>query len=162
LLFGVNETNTPATNDSVVVSGTLNNTGTGTLKVVNLGPPLNVGDSFTLFSKPLVNGNVLTVSGSGVVWNNKLAVDGSIQVISVVPSFTSGGAARLPDGNIKLTANGVIGSTYKLWATTNLTLSPISSTWTLISSGTVTTSPFTINDLSATNYPRRFYIFSAP
>jgi autotransporter-associated beta strand protein len=163
LLFAVNETNTPATNDSVVVTGTLNNTGAGTtLKVVNLGPPLNVGDSFTLFSKPLVNGSALTVSGSGVVWNNKLAVDGSIQVVSVVPSFTSGGAARLPDGNIALTANGAVGSTYKLWATTNLALSPISSTWTLLSSGTVTTSPFTINDLTATNFTRRFYIFSAP
>src|SRR5262249_7575264 len=106
--------------------------------------------------------NALTFTSDGLLWTNKLAIDGSIQVVAIVPTVTSGGIARLPNGNIAITATGAIGSTYKLWATTNLALSPISSTWTLLNSGTVTTSPFTINDLTATNYPRRFYIFSAP
>jgi len=68
----------------------------------------------------------------------------------------------VPDGNISLTATGAIGSTYKLWASTNVALTPITTTWTLLNSGTVTASPFTINDLTATNFTRRFYIFSAP
>jgi hypothetical protein len=101
---------------------------------------------------------------AGVVWQNNLAVDGSIQVASLAaaPAFSPGGVSELPDGNISLTATGPIGETYKLWASTNVALAPISSTWTLLQSGTITASPFTIHDLTATNYPRRFYIFSTP
>ena len=99
------------------------------------------------------------------MWQNDLAVDGSITVSSLVvppPTFNPGSVAALPDGNKSLTATGTLGATYKLWASTNVALAPITSTWTLLSSGTITTSPFTINDLTATNYPRRFYIFSSP
>jgi autotransporter-associated beta strand protein len=148
--------------DSVVVSGTLNNIGTGTVKVTNLGPALQAGDTFTLFNKPVVGGASLAISGAGAAWTNRLAIDGSIRVISTVPNFATGGVVRLPDRNISLTAVGSVGSTYKLWASTNIALTPISTTWTLLSSGTVTVSPFTINDLTATNFPRRFYIFSTP
>jgi hypothetical protein len=31
-----------------------------------------------------------------------------------------------------------------------------------LNSGTITASPFTNIDLTATNYPRRFYLFSTP
>ncbi len=164
LLFAVNGTNTPATNDQVVVTGTLTKTGAGTLKVVNLGPALSVGDTFTLFSQPLAGGSGVTVSGGGATWVNNLQTSGSITVASIIPppSFTTGGTTRLPDGNISLTATGTVGGTYKLWATSDLTLKPIASTWTLLTSGTITTSPFTITDLNATNFTQRFYIFSAP
>jgi fibronectin-binding autotransporter adhesin len=151
-------------NDVIAVTGTLTQTGAGTLKVTNLGPILQVGDSFTLFSKPVVGGASLTVSGGGAVWANNLAVDGSIKVVSLIPApnFNPGSVASLPDGNKSVTGTGTIGSTYKLWASTNVALTPITTTWTLLSSGTVTTSPFTINDLTATNFTQRFYIFSAP
>jgi hypothetical protein len=68
-----------------MVTGILTNTGTGTLTVTNLGAtPLVAGDSFTLFSQPLANGSALTiVSDGGVVWTNRLEVDGSIAVVSV-------------------------------------------------------------------------------
>jgi fibronectin-binding autotransporter adhesin len=71
-------------NDLVVVSGALN-AGTGTVTVTNLGPTLAAGDKFTLFNQPVANGNLLAVSGggTGVTWTNLLAVDGSIQVLSV-------------------------------------------------------------------------------
>jgi hypothetical protein len=105
---------------------------------------------------------VLGVSGAGAVWNNRLAIDGSIRVVSVTPTFAPGGIVRLPDRNMSLTANGSVGSTYKLWASTNIALTPITTTWTLLNSGTVTATPFTINDLTATNFTRRFYIFSSP
>lgn len=78
------------------------------------------------------------------------------------PEFTENGVARMSDGNVSLTAVGEAGSTYTLWTTTNLTLAPVSTTWTPLTSGTVTVSPFTINDYEATNFPARFYMFSAP
>lgn len=154
-------------NDLVVVSGALNNTGAGTVAVANLGPALAAGDRFTLFSRPLVNGNALTVvSGPGVTWTNKLAVDGSIEVLAVAggmpPGFPPGAVTSLPDGNISLTATGALGATYRLWASTNVASTPITATWTLLSSGTITASPFTVFDLAATNHPRRFYLFSTP
>ena len=160
----VNRSVSPS-NDVIAVTGTLTKTGAGTLTVANLGPALQVGDRFTLFSKPVVGGASLTVSGGAVTWTNKLVVDGSIQVVSLstpAPNFTPGSVVSLPDGNKSVTGTGTIGSTYKLWASTNVTLTPITTTWTLLNSGTITASPFTINDLTATNFPRRFYIFSAP
>jgi fibronectin-binding autotransporter adhesin len=72
-------------NDFVVVIGTLNKIGAGNLTVANVGPALQVGDKFTLFSQPLVNGGALTVTGAGATWQNDLATDGSITVLTVAP-----------------------------------------------------------------------------
>ena len=80
----VNESVSPS-NNLCVVSGTLANTGAGTVTVTNLGPTPVIGDSFKLFSKPVVSGGVLTIipaPGVGLAWTNKLAIDGSIAVIS--------------------------------------------------------------------------------
>ena len=164
LFVEVDRTASPSS-DYVNVSGALTNAGTGTVMVTNLGTSvLAVGDSFTLFNQVLVNGDALTVIGAGAIWTNKLAYDGSIEVVSLLapPNFSPGGTARLPDGNISLTATGGLGAVYKLWASPDVALTPITTTWTLLSSGTVTTSPFTLTDLNATNYPQRFYLFSAP
>ena len=72
--------------DKTIVSGTLANTGTGTITVINLGATLQAGDSFALFNKAVANGAALVVSGAGVSWTNKLAVDGTIAVSSTVAS----------------------------------------------------------------------------
>jgi hypothetical protein len=78
LAIEVNKAASPS-NDLITVSGTLSNGGTGTLNVSNLGPALSVGDVFFVFNKPVANGNAIAVTGGGVGWVNKLAVDGSIQ-----------------------------------------------------------------------------------
>ena len=80
VLMALNKTNSPATNDSLVVTGTL--TGGGTLTVTNLGPALVAGDSFKLFSKA-VSGFTTTNLPSGYTWVNNLAANGSITVQSV-------------------------------------------------------------------------------
>jgi autotransporter-associated beta strand protein len=83
-------------NDVIVVSGVLTNTGIGTVIVANLGPALVPGDKFILFNHPLLHGGALKVTGGGVygavvAWINSLASDGSITVQSVLPklNFTS-------------------------------------------------------------------------
>ncbi len=158
----VNKTNTPSTNDLVIVAGTLTKTSTGTLKVTNLGPSLSIGDSFTLFSKPVTGGAALTVSGVGIVWTNRLAIDGSIAVVSFLsaPVVTSGGVSVLPNGNVSLTATGSVGAPYTLLGTTNL-LTPRAS-WQVITSGTVSTSPFTVTDTTASGSAQKFYLFRTP
>ncbi len=77
-------------NDLVTVAGVLTNSGTGTLTLNNLGPALAVGDKFTLFSPALPNGGALTlVSPAGVTFTNQLANDGSITVLTAMPSSAS-------------------------------------------------------------------------
>jgi autotransporter-associated beta strand protein len=90
LAIEVNKSLSPS-NDLVLVSGVLTNTGTGTLTVSNLGPALAIGDKFTLFSKPVQSGAALTVSGAGVKWANNLEGDGSISVIGPILNFTQVG-----------------------------------------------------------------------
>ena len=88
LSIEVNRSASP-TSDKTVVSGTLVNTGTGTVTVTNRGAALHAGDVFTLFNKAVNGGANLKVIGAGVTWANNLAVDGTISVSSTTaPSFS--------------------------------------------------------------------------
>jgi len=71
-------------NDVITVTGTLVNSGTGSVIVTNVGPALVVGDKFTLFNQPVSGGTALTVTGGYANWLNHLAADGSIQVQSLI------------------------------------------------------------------------------
>jgi hypothetical protein len=78
------------------------NTGTGTLIVsnVNVSLPFALGDKFSVFNQPVSNGGALTISpppGSGLAWQNNLAVDGSIAVVT---------ALAINRTNITLTVSG--------------------------------------------------------
>ncbi len=80
----LNRTNVGATNDMIACASV---TAGGTLTVTNLGPDLITGDTFKLFSVP-VSGSFTTVnlpttfSSGTYVWTNKLAIDGTIKVLS--------------------------------------------------------------------------------
>jgi len=94
------EVDTPAgfpANDSITVFGVLTNAGVGAVMVMTNGPALQLNDTFTI-SAAIPNGEALTVFGGGVVWTNKLAVDGSIQVVSLTP---------VAPPNLKVTAIGL-------------------------------------------------------
>jgi fibronectin-binding autotransporter adhesin len=111
-------------NDVVVVVGTLTKVGAGTLTVANLGPTLQVGDKFTLFSQPLVNGGAVTITGGSATWINNLATDGSITVATVTAP---------PTLNVNQTGNNLqfswTASGYKLQAQTNTLNVGIGSNW---------------------------------
>jgi autotransporter-associated beta strand protein len=154
------------TND--LVTGIKTNTYGGILMVTNVGgSPLQVGDSFQLFSANSYADSFETILyPEGYTFTNSLAVNGRIGVAAVnpaaAPNFSASGVVKMPDGNFSLTATGSVGSPYQLWASTDVALSPILSTWTLLTNGTVPVSPFTIIDTTATNFPQRFYLFSTP
>jgi autotransporter-associated beta strand protein len=111
-------------NDVVVVSGALTKVGAGTLTVANIGPTLQVGDKFTLFSQPLTGGSAVTVTGGSATWVNNLEVDGSITVATVLAP---------PTLNFTPTGGGLqfswTGSGYKLQAQTNSLSVGISNNW---------------------------------
>lgn len=98
----------------------------GAVNVVNAGGPLAVGDKFTLFSQPVINGGALTVTGSGATWINDLAVDGSItvQTVTVVTPPTLG-VARVGN-NLQFSWTG---SGFKLQAQTNNLSVGLSNNW---------------------------------
>jgi fibronectin-binding autotransporter adhesin len=150
------------------VAGVSSLTYGGSLIVTNIGSsPLQVGDSFKLFAATTyASAFTNVVYPAGYTFTDNLAVNGTITVltapVTTPPNFPPGGISFLPDGNISLTATGAVGATYTLWASTDVVARPITTTWSNLSSGTITVSPFTIDDLDATNHPQRFYLFSAP
>jgi autotransporter-associated beta strand protein len=173
-VFKVNKSLSPAqSNDVASVSGALSASGTGTLTVTNYGPALVVGDRFVLFNGAVSGGSALTIAGggTGVTWTNKLATDGSVQVLSistVVPvtvpphigSFTLGAA------NLVINAtNGVTGGIYYLLGTTNLT-KPLGQ-WASLATNVVTTNgvanafTFTGTNVVIPGDAQQFYILSS-
>jgi autotransporter-associated beta strand protein len=154
LAIEVNKSLSPS-NDLVVVSGVLTNTGTGTLTVSNLGPALAVGDTFTLFSQPVLNGAAMTVIGGGATWTNNLAVDGSISVVSI-PVVTPPILNYTRIGNsLQFTWTG----SFKLQAQTNSLSVGIRSNWGDYPGGG--TSPITV-PIDATQATVFFRLAPAP
>jgi autotransporter-associated beta strand protein len=94
--------NTSPSNDTVRVTGTLTNSGSGVVTLVNLGTnALTAGERFHVFNQPLLNGAALTVtSDGGVVWSNRLAVDGSLEVARVVNLNPAPLAATAANGQL--------------------------------------------------------------
>lgn len=77
-------------NDVISVSGSLSSSGTGAVTVTNIGTSgLAVGDRFQIFSRQVSGANTLSVTGGGMIWTNKLGIDGSIAVLSVAPSVAT-------------------------------------------------------------------------
>lgn len=88
--------------DKASVTGTLASSGTGTITVTNLGTTLQVGDTFTLFNKPVTGGSTLVVTGGGVAWANMLAANGTIQVIPGVDTNPTNITTVVNNGNLEL------------------------------------------------------------
>jgi len=88
--------------DKANITGTLTSTGTGSVTVTNLGADLQVGDTFTLFNKPLTGGNSLIVVGGGVTWNNHLGTDGAISVSGSVATTATNLTASFTSSNLTL------------------------------------------------------------
>lgn len=82
------------------------------------------------------------------------------QLPPIAPTLSS--PTLLGDGNYGFSATGYNGQSYRVWASSDVTLTPITTTWTQIGSGTFGGSPATITDLDATNHVQRFYLLSVP
>lgn len=87
LILYLNRTNSQ-NGDELVVNGIL--TGGGTLAVTNLGPTLQVGDTFQLFNEAASGfTTILLPSVAPYTWANNLATSGSIQVVPLSLAPTS-------------------------------------------------------------------------
>jgi hypothetical protein len=159
LLFKVNKS-LAQRNDKIVVAQDLNNAGTGSLTLTNVGPGLTAGDNFQLFNKPIPNGSALTlVSDSSVVWTNKLEVDGSVEVVSastVVPTTPTNLVYSVSGGSLQLSWP----PSYQGWSLQVQTNVPggITPSWyTLPGSESVTTMSFPLNVQNPSVFYRLIY-----
>jgi pectin methylesterase-like acyl-CoA thioesterase len=82
--------------------------------------------------------------------------------LTLIGSPSLGTPTLLGNGSVQFTFNGIAGTGYRIWASTNVALAPITSTWTLLSTGSFTASPVVFADAQATNFPQRFYILTLP
>lgn len=73
-----------------------------------------------------------------------------------------GQPARMGDGSVQFSISGVPCRSYRVWASSNVALTPVTSTWTQLGSGTFGDTPTSFTDTSAMNYPTRFYIVTMP
>jgi fibronectin-binding autotransporter adhesin len=106
----------------------------------------------------------VTVLGAGAGTPASLQiVSGGLNLVvaaaSTQPKFS--GVVKLSDNNFQLSFTGPSGQTYIVHATTNLTLTPVSS-WPIIGTGTFSSGVNMFSDLSATNFPQQFYLITTP
>ena len=101
---------------------------------------------------------------SVIISNSAGSVTSSVVTLTVITptSPTMSGGAQLSNGNFQFSIAGTQGADYRVWATTNITLTPIIGTWNLLSSGTFGVGPVMFIDSLATNFPQRFYIITTP
>jgi hypothetical protein len=101
-----------------------------------------------------------------VVANSSGSVTSSVVSLTVIvpeaPVTDSSTIQKLGDGNLQFSFSGTQNASYRVWATADLTLTPITSTWNLVGSGTFGASPVSFTDLNSTNFPQRFYIITSP
>lgn len=125
ILASLNKSSAPS-NSFVSVGGSINNSG-GTLKLLNFGPSLVVGDRFVIFNEP-VAGAALTIVSPGFTVTNNLAVDGSVTVTAVASSGTGQLAATISGGQLNLSWP-VVWAGLHLQSQTNSLATGLSTNW---------------------------------
>jgi autotransporter-associated beta strand protein len=160
-------------NDLISVTGMITNngagTGTGTVTITNIGSvSLAVGDTFQVFNKAVTNGATMTVTGggSGVTWNNNLAVNGSVQVATIpVPLLTNSPTIisfTLQGGNVAIGAtNGTAGANAYLLMGTNIT-EPLNQ-WLTVATDSIGSGSFSFTATNAVTAgsAQQYYILSS-
>lgn len=163
MLMELSRNGSVLTNDEVQVGAGL--TYGGSLVVTNIGvTPLAAGDRFKLFTAAAYLGSFSSVSlpvlGANLSWTNKLAVDGSIEVVGgPAPQFT--GISK-SGTNIILTGTGGIANTSYVVLTATNVAQPLSE-WTSIATNQFGAGGnFTFTNGINPGTPQRFFLLRWP
>lgn len=102
------------------------------------------------------------ITALGLDWDTSyLSVDGTLRAtngVTITPVINT--VTRNANGSIQISGSGTLVAPFDVLASTDVTL-PISS-WVNVGSGTFSNGAFTFTDLTATNYPQRFYLIRTP
>ena len=164
VLIRVAKSGAARTNDAIAGLSVLNCG--GTLTVANVGPdPLTAGDSFQLITAANMVGNFAATNlpplGVGLLWNNRVATDGTLAVVlgAVAPQFASAAAQ-----GTNLVFNGSGGAAwagYSVLASTNLAV-PLTN-WSVVATGTFDgVGNFEFTNPVAPGTPRQFFNLRMP
>jgi len=134
----------------------------GTLTVNNLGPALAAGDTFQLFNASGYSGTFGTVTlptlGANLAWNNTLASNGAISVISTLPTGAPSISASLGGINLTLSWDSTTFPGYSVQVQTNIASAGLGASWNDTGSGTVSPYATTIDPAN----PAVFYRLAHP
>jgi len=123
------------TNDQISVSAPLIYGGLLSVSRLSAIAPTN-GNSFKLFSAPIYGGAFSSINlpdpAPGLMWTNRLLVDGTVAVVPLTPPTISH-VKRFGTNLVLQVTGGSPGSVYDLLTSTNVTL-PMAS-WTVIGGG---------------------------
>jgi hypothetical protein len=120
---------------------------------------------------PTANGATLVVTNATANANYSVVISNATGVVTssvvqltvtIPPPATVSGLTALTNGGFQFTISGTQGQDYRVWATTNLLLSPVTSTWTLVTNSTFGAAPVIFSDPGAGAVPQRFYIITEP
>jgi autotransporter-associated beta strand protein len=165
LLMELDRTNSPANCDQLVSSGGIISYG-GVLSVTNIGPALQAGDTFQLFSSAVSGFSGFAIattdaSGSVYTWTNKVSQNGSIQVLSVAPPVNpvpTNITVSVSGGNLNLSWPADH-TGWSLQAQTNVLGTGLSSNWVTIPGSTATNAvSFPIDPANPAVFFRLFYV----
>jgi pectin methylesterase-like acyl-CoA thioesterase len=132
----------------------------GTNLVGQTGATLTIGSASGLdigtYSVIVSNGTASIVSSNAVL---------AVNAPTTPPTLASPAGFGVENGNVQFTIAGAAGSAgfgYRVWATTNLALTPVTNTWTLLTNDVFGTTPTVFTDPSAGGLPQRFYLITVP
>lgn len=110
----------------------------------------------TLTISPAANADAGTYT---VTVSNPLGPVSASSLLTVVnPPVFSGPAGA---GQFTMSFSGPVGQTYQVWSTTDLTLTPVTSTWTLVTQGQFTSGVNTFTDTGANSTGGEYYCIIA-
>jgi autotransporter-associated beta strand protein len=138
----------------------------GTLTVTNIGTDaLTNGDTFTLFTSTAYAGAFTTLNlpalTGGLVWSNRLAIDGSLTVVSA-PSIPSLVGVSLTGTNLNLLGtNGSPNAQFVVITSTNIT-TPATNWTRLLTNNFNGSGSFNLNFSVATNRPQQYFRLLLP
>jgi hypothetical protein len=145
LALNLNRTNAQTSSSLVSVNGTVSYS--GVLNVTNVGPTLQVNDKFQLFPSAVTTFgaiNLATSDASGLVytWQNNVAIDGSIKVLTVVNPVNTNSApiGALRSGNTLTLSWPTDHQGWRLQSQTNTAGVGITTNWITVPGSTNVTS----------------------
>ncbi|HEY9509867.1 MAG TPA: hypothetical protein VIV82_08405, partial [Verrucomicrobiae bacterium] len=83
-------------------------------------------------------------------------------IIPESPVLDGGSLQVMSDSNLQFSFSGTEHAAYRIWATTDLSLTPVTSTWTQVGSGIFGAAPVPFTDVNSTNFTQRFYLITSP
>jgi hypothetical protein len=111
---------------------------------------------------PARNGNLGNYFVVVVNAASQHATNGPVALTLLPPPVFTPSTYPGPSGGLQLNFTGPAGYNYTIWTSTDITLSPVESTWTMLATGSFSGGVDSVTDPNGGTNPQQFYIISVP